>query len=210
VREGETWVRELGERGVEATYVGRDSRGETEGVAVMTRHRAKGMEFSRVAMVGLGEGAKFPGADSDGEDLRQRSLVYVGATRARDRLAVSWVGEPHPVLADRAITNGTREVRGDSSEQGEMSGLTQNFTEKDLEQGIIRVPRITKRMLPRAKAQIRVDISGVVYEAGWDPRTSGDRERSGVIRVGSKLRDTGMSPSGPRNIFLTDGIYRIS
>jgi len=97
-REGERWVRELADRGVEATFVGRDSRSEIDGVAVMTRHRAKGMEFFAVAMVGLGEDAKFPGADEDDDGLRARSLVYVAATRARDALLVTWVGERHGAL----------------------------------------------------------------------------------------------------------------
>lgn len=99
MREGETWVRELTERGIDAMYVGRDSRGDVDGVAVMTRHRAKGMEFNRVAMVGLGRDARFPGAEDDDAGLRERSLVYVGATRARDELLVSWVGERHPALS---------------------------------------------------------------------------------------------------------------
>lgn len=104
-REGETWVRELADRGVKATFVGRNASGAVAGVAVMTRHRAKGMEFSRVIMVGLGAGAYFP---DDGEDdgLRLRSLIYVAATRARDELAVSWVGEPHPALQESSTGSG--------------------------------------------------------------------------------------------------------
>ena len=98
-REGEAWVRELSERGVSAAFVGRDSRGDVEGVAVMTRHRAKGMEFSRVAMVGLSATATFPGSTGDDDDdVRERSLIYVAATRARDELLVTWVGEPHASL----------------------------------------------------------------------------------------------------------------
>ncbi|HLS02521.1 MAG TPA: 3'-5' exonuclease, partial [Beutenbergiaceae bacterium] len=99
-REAEAWVRALGEREVKAKLVGRDAPAELPEVSVMTRHRAKGMEFTRVALVGMGEGAQFPGADSDPDDagLRERSLIYVGATRARDALAISWVGQPHAVL----------------------------------------------------------------------------------------------------------------
>lgn len=100
--EGEAWVRALDDRDIDATYVGRDSRSDVEGVAVMTRHRAKGMEFSCVAMVGLGENASFRGSADNEDDLRARSLVYVAATRARDQLAVSWVGEPHQVLSASA------------------------------------------------------------------------------------------------------------
>src|SRR5699024_8010884 len=70
MREGEAWVRELADRGIDAAYVGRDSRDDVDGVAIMTRHRAKGMEFSRVSMVGLGRDARFPGAEDDDAGLR--------------------------------------------------------------------------------------------------------------------------------------------
>lgn len=101
-REAETWVQALADRGVQATLVGRDTPLSDNDVGVMTRHRAKGMEFTHVAMVGLGEGARFPGAETgdDAPQTRERSLVYVGATRARDALLVSWVGQPHPVLGE--------------------------------------------------------------------------------------------------------------
>ena len=66
--------------------------------AVMTLHRAKGTEFSRVLLFDVSEASIprfFAGSDYDEkahEDnaLRERSLLYVGATRARDVLAISW------------------------------------------------------------------------------------------------------------------------
>ena len=63
---------------------------------VMTMHRAKGTEFSKVVIVGTGPQtaaakARLAGLDAaeaaDGE-LRERSLIYVAATRARDELVV--------------------------------------------------------------------------------------------------------------------------
>ncbi len=63
---------------------------------VMTMHRAKGTEFSRVALVGVGaqsaaERARLAAMDDSERadaELRERSLVYVAATRARDELLV--------------------------------------------------------------------------------------------------------------------------
>lgn len=65
-------------------------------VAVMTRHRAKGTEFSRVLLTDVGwtapwEAQRLASMD-EGErkeaEQRNRSVLYVAATRARDRLTV--------------------------------------------------------------------------------------------------------------------------
>jgi len=62
----------------------------------MTMHRAKGMEFSKVVLTDVGHrspgeqsrlAAMDPSERSDAE-LRERSLLYVAATRARDELVV--------------------------------------------------------------------------------------------------------------------------
>jgi superfamily I DNA/RNA helicase len=85
----------LAERGVPAKIVDRDTTA-TARVSVMTMHRAKGMEFSKVVLgdVNMQSAAEqqrlaeLDGAERDDAELRRRSLVYVAATRARDELAV--------------------------------------------------------------------------------------------------------------------------
>ncbi|TLF80940.1 3'-5' exonuclease [Nocardia cyriacigeorgica] len=64
-------------------------------VPVLTMHRAKGMEFSRVILTGVGpQFTVAPGKDvieqSENPNalLRERSLLYVSASRARDELVV--------------------------------------------------------------------------------------------------------------------------
>ena len=88
-------VNALGERGAPARAVDRDKPAAGR-VLVMTMHRAKGMEFSKVVLADVGfqsanEKARLDGLDKSERvdaELRARSLVYVAATRARDELAV--------------------------------------------------------------------------------------------------------------------------
>jgi DNA helicase-2/ATP-dependent DNA helicase PcrA len=81
-------------------------------VTLMTLHSAKGLEFSAVFMTGLEEGV-FPHArslNSPEEIEEERRLCYVGVTRARERLTLSWalhrrihgygVGEPSRFLRE--------------------------------------------------------------------------------------------------------------
>jgi ATP-dependent exoDNAse (exonuclease V) beta subunit len=58
----------------------------------MTLHRAKGLEFDHVFMAGLEEGV-FPSrrAETEGSLPEERRLFYVGLTRARHTLRLSWV-----------------------------------------------------------------------------------------------------------------------
>ena len=68
-----------------------DVKGVSEGVTLMTLHTAKGLEWPVVALAGMEEGL-FPirRAIDAGDVEEERRLCYVGVTRARDRLYVSW------------------------------------------------------------------------------------------------------------------------
>jgi superfamily I DNA/RNA helicase len=85
----------LAERGVSAKIVDRDTTA-TDRVSVMTMHRAKGMEFSKVVLADIGSAsaaeqqrlAELDETEREDAELRKRSLVYVAATRARDELVV--------------------------------------------------------------------------------------------------------------------------
>ena len=90
-----------------------------ERVSLLTLHAAKGLEFPLVFLVGCEDGLlplAFSGKSKPGEDVdlaEERRLFFVGLTRARDRLHLSWArrrtqrGEtresrPSPFLADLA------------------------------------------------------------------------------------------------------------
>jgi len=77
-------------------------------IAVGTMHRAKGLEFKAVLVLSAGAeslpargalNAAADPADRDAVLARERQLLYVAMTRARDLLRVTWAGAPSPFLA---------------------------------------------------------------------------------------------------------------
>lgn len=104
-RQRDRLVTGLAERGVTIRAVDREPIKPGQPVA-MTMHRAKGTEFSRVLLFGVDQSAiPRPLRDEQYAEeawadalLRERSLLYVAATRARDELAVSWSGDRSQLL----------------------------------------------------------------------------------------------------------------
>ncbi|WP_433515289.1 UvrD-helicase domain-containing protein [Nonomuraea sp. CA-143628] len=84
------------------------AREEDGVVRAGTMHRMKGLEFRCVAVIGAGEhqlppaSAITPAAEDElthAHDVqRERCLLFVACTRARERLYVSWHGAPSPFL----------------------------------------------------------------------------------------------------------------
>lgn len=95
----------LSERGVEVRHVEGKSVPPGKPV-VMTMHRAKGMEFEAVLIFGVSD-RELPASyiarqldEAEREDFfrRERSLLYVASTRARDELVILWDGKPSALL----------------------------------------------------------------------------------------------------------------
>lgn len=98
----------LNAQGVHVNVITTQQTGGDKPVA-LTMHTAKGMEFSRVVLYNISDGvvpneyALRNAAPEEREDalLRERSLLYVAASRARDALVVSWHGTVSELLAER-------------------------------------------------------------------------------------------------------------
>jgi DNA helicase-2/ATP-dependent DNA helicase PcrA len=78
--------------------------GSASGVHLLTYHRAKGLEFDAVFLPRLQDRelpSKF--ARTPGERAEERRLLYVGMTRARAHLAITWSGKASPFLRELGV-----------------------------------------------------------------------------------------------------------
>ncbi|WP_436761107.1 UvrD-helicase domain-containing protein [Streptosporangium sp. V21-05] len=101
-------VATLTRSGIAACLLSREKDALDGSVQVMTMHRAKGLEFRCVAVIGVGadQVPSVTNVRSIEEDepthrndlQRERCLLFVACTRARERLSVSWYGERSPFL----------------------------------------------------------------------------------------------------------------
>ncbi len=100
----------LTDDGIKAVEIGPDGPAQPDGVHVGTMHRFKGLEYRRVIIAAASNGLVPRAAinryqDSDPkryhqERARDRSRLFVAATRARDDLAVFWHGTRSPFIPD--------------------------------------------------------------------------------------------------------------
>jgi ATP-dependent DNA helicase UvrD/PcrA len=70
------------------------------GVHLLTLHRAKGLEFDAVHLPRLEEG-ELPNRRADVDE--ERRLLYVGLTRAKRHLLVTWDGKPSRFLRELGV-----------------------------------------------------------------------------------------------------------
>lgn len=84
-----------------------DLAAATDQVHIGTMHHAKGLEYKRVMLLGCdADTLPHPSVfadledqdDRDYADRRERRLLYVCMTRARDELIITWSGSPSPYL----------------------------------------------------------------------------------------------------------------
>ncbi|BBH71840.1 DNA helicase [Actinoplanes sp. OR16] len=104
-------MKSLESEGVRTVEIGPDGPKESDGVHVGTMHRFKGLEYQRMIIAGVTDGLvprsminRYRDTDAkkyQRERQRDRSLLFVAATRARDELAVFWHGAPSPFLSRR-------------------------------------------------------------------------------------------------------------
>ncbi|MFD0375588.1 UvrD-helicase domain-containing protein [Streptomyces sp. NPDC127112] len=107
VRLGREIAQAVEEAGVPAVVLGGPT-GYGAGVRIGTMHRMKGLEFRCMAIADVSEGTvPMPAALTAPEVDRQQhqedllgelSLLFVACTRAREKLRISWHGQPSPFL----------------------------------------------------------------------------------------------------------------
>ena len=86
------------------TRAAAEAEGSAEGVNLLTLHRAKGLEWDAVLLPALEDGTlPIKQAETDEEVAEERRLFYVGLTRARRFLSLSW--------AERRVGQGDRSAR---------------------------------------------------------------------------------------------------
>lgn len=100
--------RQLSEAGLAAMLLADDKTGEHDAIHVATLHRLKGLEYRHVALVDVSQGTvPLPGAvTAEANDAlqhradleRERALLFVGATRARESLSITYHGKPSSFL----------------------------------------------------------------------------------------------------------------
>ena len=85
------------------------TEGDGRGVQLMTLHRAKGLEFEAVFLPRVEEGElPFKRSKSDEAVIEERRLFYVGITRAKKHLTITWVSD-----GKRKGSRFVGELRGD-------------------------------------------------------------------------------------------------
>jgi len=92
---------------IENVVLDKSKEGSVGGVRLATMHRVKGLEFPVMILAGVNSNVMplriaaiegNPTAKKEHED-RERSLLFVAATRARDQLIVTSWGKPSPFLS---------------------------------------------------------------------------------------------------------------
>jgi hypothetical protein len=99
--------------GLPVVEIGPDGPKQPGGIHVGTMHRFKGLEYQRMIIAGVSDGlvprqmiSRYRDSDPkryQRERQRDRSLLFVAATRPRDELAVFWHGTPSPFLTGRLV-----------------------------------------------------------------------------------------------------------
>ena len=166
-------------------------RGNTQAVRTGTMHALKGLEFQAVAVIGVEqdqvpEPAAVTSEDDDAvaqaQDLqRERCLLFVACTRARDHLYVSGTGEPSMFLPPPEA----------DPPPSDHDSVASHDTEEPAGSGIVSPRKMTARELLRMREdswQPRLRGASLVAEADLRPEFT-DQVAAVLGRLYGKLQD---------------------
>jgi DNA helicase-2/ATP-dependent DNA helicase PcrA len=126
-----------------------------QGVTLASLHSAKGLEWDAVFLVGVAEGMMpITYAKTDEQIEEERRLLYVGVTRAREHLYVSWALSRSP--GGRANRRPSRFLDGLRPGSAAAAGRTAVGGAGGVERGFARTPDAAPRRTQRTPARCRV------------------------------------------------------
>ncbi|MFE2214743.1 ATP-dependent DNA helicase UvrD2 [Streptomyces canus] len=126
-----------------------------EGVTLASLHSAKGLEWDAVFLVGVAEGMMpITYAKTDEQIEEERRLLYVGVTRARERLHVSWALSRSP--GGRANRRPSRFLEGLRPGSTAIAGRTAGGGPGGVERGFTSPVGAAPRRTQRTPARCRV------------------------------------------------------
>jgi DNA helicase-2/ATP-dependent DNA helicase PcrA len=119
-----------------------------QGVTLASLHSAKGLEWDAVFLVGVAEGMMpITYARTDEQIEEERRLLYVGVTRARERLHVSWALSRAP--GGRPNRRPSRFLDGLRPGSGTAAGRTAAGAGGGIERGSAGTPTTSTPAVPR-------------------------------------------------------------
>ena len=130
------------------------------GVHLLTLHRAKGLEFEAVHLPRLEEG-ELPNRRADVDE--ERRLLYVGLTRAKRYLLVTWSGKPSRFLGELGVAA----TRGQAGRSNEVADLGPGFV-------ALREWRLERAKADEVPAYVVFHNSTLAEIAERRPRTLGE------------------------------------
>lgn len=145
---------------------------DEEGVSLLTLHASKGLEFSHVFIVGANMG-NIPLTTKRGEEEEEARLFFVGMTRAKNLLEISYLTKPglqgmtpypSPYLSMLPSNLVDREEEGKNSTLTELMDALRQEREKKRENDSIKKARHEKygtgRVVFEDESIIRVEFEG--------------------------------------------------
>ena len=136
-------------------------RGEARrGVHLLTLHGAKGLEFEAVFVARVEE-RELPTrlAKADDEIAEERRLLYVGLTRAKRHLCVTWSGKPSPFLRELGVARAAGAARREPSRDDPIFAALKQWRLERAQcgrrAGIRRLPQLDPRRDRRPQAANR-------------------------------------------------------